>query len=153
MGAVPDPSAPDGPPPDGPRRAGRRYGRDVLRGLIMDYGGVLTDGPRVVDVVRRARASGCPTALVSDAHAVPDACAALFDVLVLGPVLGVRKPDPEVFRRTAGLLGLDPAECVVVDDLPGNVRGARAAGAVVVRHVDPAVTVSEIEALLDLPGP
>lgn len=116
----------------------------------MDYGGVITDGPSMTDLVRRARAAGRPTALVSDAHAVPDGCAALFDVVVLGPALGVRKPDPEVFRRTARLLGLEPGDCVVVDDLAANVRGAREAGAVVVRHVDPATTVAEVEILLDL---
>lgn len=139
---------PDAPGPDGTAR----YGRAVaLRGLVVDFGGVLTDGPQVLDVVRRARAAGHPVALVSDAHAVPDACAAAFDVLVLGPVLGARKPDPEVFRRTAELLGLAPEECVVVDDLVANVRGARAAGAVVVHHVDPDATVAEVEVLLDLP--
>jgi len=121
-----------------------------LRGLVMDLGGVLTDGPEVLDLVRRARAVGCPTALVSDAHAVPDDLAVLFDVLVLGPALGVRKPDPEVFRRTAGLLGLGVGECVVVDDLAANVRGARQAGAVVVHHVDPGRTVDEVEVLLGL---
>lgn len=88
--------------------------------------------------------------MVSDAHAVSDECAALFDVLVLGPALGVRKPDPEVFRRTARLLGLEPADCVVVDDLAVNVRGAREAGAVVVQHVDAGTTVTEVEILLDL---
>jgi putative hydrolase of the HAD superfamily len=117
----------------------------------MDYGGVLSDGEVPLDLVRRARAAGCPTALVSDAHAVPDEVAALFDVLVLGSVLGVRKPSPEVFRRTAARLGLTPGECVVVDDLAVNVRGARSAGAVVVHHVDPDRTVDEVRILLDLP--
>lgn len=127
------------------------YGGPVpMRGLVMDLGGVLTDGPAVLDLVRRARAAGCPTALVSDAHAVSDELAALFDVLVLGPALGVRKPDPEVFRRTAGLLGLGVEECVVVDDLAVNVRGAREAGAVVVHHVSPDRTVDEVEVLLGL---
>ena len=121
-----------------------------LRGLVMDYGGVLTDGAAPLDLVRRARAAGCPTALVSDAHSVPGEIAALFDVLVLGPALGVRKPDPEVFRRTAERLGLTAAECVVVDDLAANVRGARAAGAVVVHHVDPDRTVDEVQILLGL---
>jgi HAD superfamily hydrolase (TIGR01509 family) len=116
----------------------------------MDYGGVLTDGDAPLDLVRRARAAGRPTALVSDAHSVPDDVAALFDVLVLGPALGVRKPDPEVFRRTAERLGLAPEECVVVDDVPANLRGARAAGAVVVLHVDPDRTVDEVRVLLDL---
>ena len=118
----------------------------------MDYGGVLTDGADVVDLARRARAAGHPTALVSDAHAVPDDVAALFDVLVLGSSVGARKPDPEVYRRTAALLGLEPEDCVVVDDLAGNVRGARAAGAIAVLHADPEVTVAEVEILLALDG-
>jgi putative hydrolase of the HAD superfamily len=122
----------------------------ALRGLLVDYGGVLTDGPELADAVRRARAAGVATALVSDAHAVPADVAALFDVVVLGPALGARKPDPEVFRRAAARLGLTPSECVVVDDHPANVRGARAAGAVVVRHVDPATTVDELSALFAL---
>jgi hypothetical protein len=41
--------------------------------------------------------------------------------------------------------------CVVVDDLPGNVRGARAAGAVAVLHDDTDTTVAEVEILLALP--
>ena len=73
----------------------------ALRGLLMDYGGVLTDGPELAAAVRRARAAGIATALVSDAREVPAAVAALFDAVVLGPALGVRKPDPEVFRRAA----------------------------------------------------
>jgi HAD superfamily hydrolase (TIGR01509 family) len=122
----------------------------AVHGLIMDYGGVLTDGVIMLDLRRRARAAGRPTALVSDAGSVPEAVAALFDVLVLGGAVGAHKPDPEVFRRTAALLGLEPQDCVVVDDLPGNIRGARAAGAVGVLHDDPDTTVAEVEILLTL---
>ena len=96
----------------------------ALRGLLMDYGGVLTDGPELAAAV-----------------------AALFDAVVLGPALGVRKPDPEVFRRAAAQLGLTTAECVVVDDHPANLRGARSAGAVLVRHLDAATTVEELDVL------
>jgi putative hydrolase of the HAD superfamily len=122
----------------------------TLRGLMMDWGGVLTDGPELLDLVRRATAAGVPAALVSDAVSVPDDCAAAFDVVVLGSALGVRKPDPDVFRQVAGLLGVSPEECVVVDDLARNLRGARAAGAAVVHHVDVARTIAEVEILLDL---
>ncbi|MGQ0574727.1 MAG: HAD-IA family hydrolase [Pseudonocardia sp.] len=124
---------------------------DAVRALIMDYGGVLTDGAPMLTLPHRARAAGLPTALVSDAHVVPDPVRRLFDVVVLGGALGVRKPDPEVFRRVAALLGVAPGECVVVDDLARNVRGARAAGAVAVHHQDPGVTIGEVEILLDLP--
>jgi HAD superfamily hydrolase (TIGR01509 family) len=122
----------------------------LLRGLLMDYGGVLTDGEELVAVVRRARLAGIATALVTDAHEVPDEVAALFDAVVLGPALGVRKPDPEVFRRAAARLGLTPGECVVVDDHRANVRGARAAGAVVVHHSDAATTIDELCVLFEL---
>src|SRR4249920_478247 len=115
----------------------------------MDSGGVLTDGPEPAAAVRRARAAGIATALVSDAHEVPAAVAVLFDVVVLGPTLGVRKPSPEVFRLAAERLGLRPDECVVVDDHIANVRGARAAGAVVIHHTDAAATVEELRVLLD----
>jgi HAD superfamily hydrolase (TIGR01509 family) len=122
-----------------------------LRGLLMDYAGVLTDGPAVLALVRRARAAGVATALVTDGRAVPDECAATFDAVVLGPALGVRKPDPEIFRRVAELLGLPVEQCVVVDDHAGNIRGAREAGAVVVHHRDAGTTIGEVEILLDLP--
>ena len=120
----------------------------ALRGLLMDSGGVLTDGPEPAAAVRRARAAGIATALVTDAREVPPEVAALFDVVVLGPTLGVRKPNPDVFRRAAERLGLTPDECVVVDDQIANVRGARAAGAVVIHHTDAAATVEELRLLL-----
>lgn len=122
-----------------------------LRGLLMDYAGVLTEGPDLLELVHRARAAGVPTALVSDADAVPDSCAAAFDLVVLGAALEVRKPDPEVYRLVAARLGLAIGECVVVDDHARNLRGARAAGAVVVHHHAVDVTVAEVETLLDLP--
>lgn len=118
----------------------------------MDYAGVLTEGPELVELVRRVRATGAPTALVTDAHAVPDACTAAFDLVVLGPALGVRKPDPELYRRVAARLGVPVTGCVVVDDQARNVRGARDAGAVVVHHHDEELTIAEVAALFDLPA-
>jgi FMN phosphatase YigB (HAD superfamily) len=122
----------------------------ALQALVMDYAGVLTDGPQLLELVHRVRSAGMPTALVTDAHAVPDGCAAAFDLVVLGPALGVRKPDPELYRRVAARLGVAVTGCVVVDDHVRNVRGARAAGAVVVHHQDEAATIDELTALFDL---
>jgi HAD superfamily hydrolase (TIGR01509 family) len=123
----------------------------ALQALVMDYAGVLTDGPRLLDLVRRVRAAGVPAALVTDADTVPDACAAAFDLVVLGDALGVRKPDPRLYRTVAGRLGVAVTGCVVVDDHARNLRGARTAGAVVVHHHDEAATIAEVEALFDLP--
>ncbi|TWF78622.1 HAD superfamily hydrolase (TIGR01509 family) [Pseudonocardia hierapolitana] len=118
----------------------------------MDYAGVLTEGPELVELVRRVRAAGTPTALVTEANTVPDTCAAAFDLVVLGAALGVRKPDPELYRRVAARLGVPVTGCVVVDDHARNLRGARVAGAVVVHHHDDAMTIAEVAALFDLPA-
>lgn len=52
-----------------------------------------------------------------------------FEVVVDGHQVARAKPDPEVFLRAAGLLGADPADCVVFEDSPAGVAAARAAGA------------------------
>jgi putative hydrolase of the HAD superfamily len=62
----------------------------------------------------------------------------------------MRKPDPEIFLHTAGLLKLDPAECVLVDDLPSNIEGAVAVGMVGVRHTAYDDTAAELEALFGI---
>jgi len=38
------------------------------------------------------------------------------------------KPHPGVFLTTAHLLGVDPGECIVIEDSPAGVRSADAAG-------------------------
>ena len=39
------------------------------------------------------------------------------------------KPAPDLFLAAARQLGVDPAECLVVEDAPAGVAAARAAGA------------------------
>jgi HAD superfamily hydrolase (TIGR01509 family) len=116
-------------------------------GLIVDYGGVLDDGPSVLEYARRARAAGVRTAVFSGGHAVPDECVATFEIVLLGAVDGARKPSPDAFANAARALGLPPERCVVVDDVPVNVRGAAAAGAVGVLHRHPEATLAELEIL------
>ncbi len=41
------------------------------------------------------------------------------------------KPAPDPFLRAAELLGKDPARCLVVEDAPAGITGAKAAGATV----------------------
>ena len=52
----------------------------------------------------------------------------LMDVIVDGSVEHVLKPDPRIFALVVERLGIPAAECVFVDDQPGNVEGARAVG-------------------------
>jgi putative hydrolase of the HAD superfamily len=51
-----------------------------------------------------------------------------FDVFVESVVEGVRKPEPEIYRRCLGRLGVDAESCVMLDDLGPNLKPARAMG-------------------------
>lgn len=50
------------------------------------------------------------------------------DVLVTADDVGHGKPSPEPYQLAARLLGVPPAECLVVEDAPSGLSAARAAG-------------------------
>lgn len=132
-----------------------RSGQPVpATGLVARMFEHFVHAPDMTGLVRRARAAGLRTALLSNSWGNDYSCEGwtdLFDAVVLSGEVGMRKPEPEIFRHTARLLGLDPAECVFVDDLPGNVAGAVAVGMVGVHHIDYATTAAELEVLFDRP--
>jgi sugar-phosphatase len=65
-------------------------------------------------------------------------------VLVTADSVRNGKPDPEGYRLAARQLGVDPADCVVIEDAPAGVRAGKAAGATVI-----AVTTSHTADVLD----
>ena len=73
--------------------------------------------------------------------------AELFDGVVISGEIGLRKPDPEMYRLGAQAVGLDPGQCVYVDDLPGNLKPARELGMTTIHHRDAATTIAELERL------
>lgn len=50
------------------------------------------------------------------------------DVLVDASVTGILKPDPRAYAAAVDGLGVPAGDIVFVDDMPGNVEGARRAG-------------------------
>jgi epoxide hydrolase-like predicted phosphatase len=122
--------------------------------LIERLFGAMRPDEAMIDGVRAARRSGARTALLSnswgDGLAYDEALLAeLFDTWVLSSEIGLRKPDPAIYELAAERLGLAPAACVFVDDLPGNLKPARALGMATVLHRgDAAATLAEIERLL-----
>jgi putative hydrolase of the HAD superfamily len=106
------------------------------------------------DLVRRCRRAGHRTALLSNSWGLDyprDDWAELYDCTVISGEVGMRKPDVEIYHLTAERLGVRPEECVMVDDLAPNVRGAVAAGMVGVLHRSVEETIAEVEVLLALP--
>ncbi|QCQ91990.1 HAD-IA family hydrolase [Rhodococcus sp. SGAir0479] len=130
-----------------------------MRGLVLDFGGVLggpgSDGDLMARVVAQARGRGVRTAILSNdpggsgAQRLRDLAGPFVDAVVLSGDVGTAKPDPRIYALVAAGLGLAPDECVFVDDLVGNVRAAVAVGMVGVHHVDPSVAAEEIAILLD----
>ncbi|WP_082899755.1 HAD family hydrolase [Rhodococcus phenolicus] len=132
-----------------------------MRGLVLDFGGVLagpgTDGRAVAEVVAALRERGVRTAILSNDPGGPGADrlrrlggGRFVDEVVLSGDVGVAKPDPRSYLLVAERLGLEPAQCVFVDDLVVNVRGAAAAGMVGVHHERPDVAVAELTVLFEL---
>lgn len=135
----------------------RQPGGPELRGagLLARMLTALVTWDDLVDVIARAREAGMRTALLSNSWGLDyprDGWDTLFDAVVLSGEVGMRKPEPGIYRHTAALLDLPPEQCVFVDDLAHNVRGAVAVGMVGVHHTDPDATIAELEVLLDLPG-
>ena len=51
-----------------------------------------------------------------------------FDAVITGDDVDRKKPDPQIYLRTAERLGLAPAVCVVFEDAPAGVTAAKRAG-------------------------
>jgi HAD superfamily hydrolase (TIGR01509 family) len=61
------------------------------------------------------------------------------------------KPDPEPFLRAARGLGLHPRRCVAIEDTPGGIQAAKAAGmiCVAVTHSCPRAHLAEADLVVD----
>lgn len=53
---------------------------------------------------------------------------ARFDAIIVGEDVEHKKPDPEIFLLAARRLGLDPKDCLVIEDAVSGVAAAKAAG-------------------------
>jgi putative hydrolase of the HAD superfamily len=109
----------------------------------------------MLDLVRALRRAGLRTALLSNSwgnddyprHLFPE----LFDVVVISSEVGMRKPEERIFRHAASLLGLEPWECVFIDDVQANVVAAEAIGLVGLHHREPAPTIAWLADRLGVP--
>jgi len=112
------------------------------------FAGMAPDG-RMLDGVAAARRAGVRTGLVSNSWGEAgydrSRFEELFDAVVISGEVGIRKPDPEIYALAAERLGREPERIVFVDDLPGNLKPARAIGMATVLHRDADTTLGELE--------
>ena len=122
-------------------------------GLIDRMFGHMAPDRTMVEGVLAARRAGVRTAMLSnswgeDRYDLPE-LARLFDTWVISGLEGVRKPDPAIYALVLDRIGLPAADCVFVDDLPGNLKPARALGMGTVAHRgDAEATLDEVGRLL-----
>ncbi len=103
---------------------------DILKALPSDQWAIVTSCTRPLAEVR-IRVAGLPR---------PKRIVTSADVKRF-------KPDPDPYLKGAELLGLAPAECVVVEDAPAGIRAGRAAGSRVL-----ALRTTEVDELLTAAG-
>jgi len=138
--------------PEFSRRLAVKLGVAEHEGLVERlFAGMRPDAP-MAEAVRRAKASGVRTGLISnslgegryDRSTFPE----LFDAVVISGEEGMHKPQPEIYRLGCERAGLPPAECVFVDDLRENCAGAEAVGMTAVLHRGSETTLPRLEELL-----
>jgi beta-phosphoglucomutase len=106
----------------------------AYRRLLRERGLALLPGARAW--LERLRAAGWRQALASSAprpniDAAFESLAALgqsLDLVVSADEVGRGKPDPAIFLEAARRLGLPAGRCIVVEDAPAGLEGARRAG-------------------------
>jgi epoxide hydrolase-like predicted phosphatase len=111
----------------------------------------------LVERTRSLRAAGYRTGLVTNnAREFRDGwrrvlpLAELFDTVVDSSEVGMRKPDPAIFRHALELVGgVAPERCVFLDDFHGNVAAAERLGmAGVLVGNDVGAAIAELDRLL-----
>ncbi|HEY2312597.1 MAG TPA: HAD family phosphatase [Streptosporangiaceae bacterium] len=110
----------------------------VARWLTDAMIGLLTAGPVPVlpgalELVRQVQAAGLPHALVTSSESeVVDAVLAqldvVFPVIVCAADVSRTKPDPEGYLLAAAKLGVEPQQCIALEDSVNGVLAAEAAG-------------------------
>ena len=126
-------------------------GRDVLPLLSGDL------RPEMVAALKRIKSqfrTGCITNNLP-ANAIGSASGrslyiaevmVLFDHVIESAKIGLRKPDPRIYRMMLEALGVDAKNCVYLDDLGVNLKPAREMGMTTIKVASAEQAIAELEA-------
>ena len=130
-------------------------GKDVLPLLSGDI------RPEMVDALRRIKttfSTGCITNNLP-ANAIGSATGrslyiaevmVLFDHVIESAKIGLRKPDPRIYRMMIEALKADPRKCIYLDDLGVNLKPAREMGMTTIKVANAPQAIAELEAATGL---
>ena len=130
-------------------------GRDILPLLSGDL------RPEMVEGLKRVKSrfkAGCITNNLL-ANAIGSASGrslyiaevmVLFDHVIESAKIGLRKPDPRIYRMMVEALGVDPKACVYLDDLGVNLKPAREMGMTTIKVANAPQAIADLEAATGL---
>lgn len=80
---------------------------------------------------------------------------AMFDHIIESAKIGLRKPDPRIYQMMIEVLGVDPKNCIYLDDLGVNLKPAREMGMTTIKVLNAPQALAELEAAtgMSLRGP
>ena len=73
---------------------------------------------------------------------------ARFEHVIESSMVGVRKPDPAIYLMACDKLGVEPRDCIFLDDLGINLKPARALGMATIKVAAAAPAIEELASLL-----
>lgn len=114
----------------------------VAEGLLGRLFAGMRSDEVMMALVAEIRALGMRVGLLSNSWAnhYPPGLADAFDQVVISGEVGLRKPDPRIYRLMSDKMGVPAERSAFVDDSVVNVAAAEALGWHAVRHVDAAST-------------
>ena len=130
-------------------------GKDVLPLLSGDL------RPEMVEALKRVKAkfkTGCITnnlpansiGSVAGRSLYIAEVMSLFDHIIESAKIGLRKPDPRIYKMMTDALAVDPKHCVYLDDLGVNLKPAREMGMTTIKVVSTSQAINELEATTGL---
>ena len=85
-----------------------------------------------------------------DKAARVDEIMALFDVVIESSKVGLRKPDPAIYKLACNEMDIEPAEAIFLDDLGINLKPARQLGMITIKVLNADQALTELEAHLGI---
>ncbi len=129
--------------------AWRTFASDFFAGEALDT--------ELVDHIRSLHGK-YKTALLSNASEILDRYVRhtlglenAFDVIVVSALVGMKKPDPQIYLFTLGELNAAPEEAVFVDDWQQNVDAAAAVGMYAIQFTTRGTVLAQLDELLAIP--
>jgi putative hydrolase of the HAD superfamily len=105
--------------------------------------------PAMLEAIRRIRGRGLRAGALTnnwanDRSEPTHDLAELFDAFIESSKVGLRKPDPRIYRLVCDALGVAPSEAVFLDDIGRNLKAARELGMRTIKVEAPEPALDEL---------